>query len=92
MESEGFFKLLKSRGGGGGGGGQKINGRLLKLFWGEKSFWGAPSVAESQGGGGGTSLLGNENELIFRGYILPDQPEFFIIFIQAISVKTNSYD
>ena len=26
---------------------------------------------------GGISLLGNENEPIFRGCILPDQPEFF---------------
>ena len=33
------------------------------------------------GGGGGISLLGNEYEPIFRGYVLPDQPEFWIIFL-----------
>ena len=41
--------------------------------------------------GGGISLLGNEDQPIFRGYkVLPDQPEFLDIFLQAISVKTNS--
>ena len=29
---------------------------------------------------GGISLLGNEDESIFRGYVLPDQPEFLVIF------------
>ena len=43
-------------------------------------------------GGGGISLLGNEDEPIFRGYVLPDQPEFLVIFLQAVSVKTNSLD
>ena len=38
----------------------------------------------------GVSLLGNENELISRGYVLPDQPEFFIYLLQAVLVKTNS--
>ena len=28
---------------------------------------------------GGISLLGNEDEPIFRGYVLPDQPEFLVI-------------
>ena len=28
----------------------------------------------------GLSLLGNEGEPIFRGYVLPDQPEFLAIF------------
>ena len=28
----------------------------------------------------GISLLGNEDEPIFRGYVLPDQPELLIIF------------
>ena len=32
------------------------------------------------GGGGCISLLGNEDEPIFRGYVLPDQPEFWVIF------------
>ena len=29
---------------------------------------------------GGISLLGKENEPIFRGYALPDRPEFLVIF------------
>ena len=29
---------------------------------------------------GGISLLGNEDEPIFRGYVLPDPPEFLAIF------------
>ena len=29
-------------------------------------------------GGGGIYLLGNVDEQIFRGYILPDQPEFLV--------------
>ena len=28
---------------------------------------------------GGISLLGNEEEPIFRGYVLPDQPDFLAI-------------
>ena len=30
--------------------------------------------------GGGVSLLANEDEPIFRGYVLPDHPEFLVIF------------
>ena len=41
---------------------------------------------------GGIFLLGNEDEPIFRGYVFPDQPEFLVIFLQAVSVKTNSLD
>ena len=37
---------------------------------------------------GGISLLGNENEPIFQGYVLPDQPELLL----SVSVKTNSLD
>ena len=28
----------------------------------------------------GISLLGNEDEPIFRGHVLPDQPELLVIF------------
>ena len=36
---------------------------------------------------GGISLLGNEDKPIFRGYVLPDQPEFLVIFILALFGK-----
>ena len=39
---------------------------------------------------GEISLLGNEDEPIFRGYVSPDHPQFLVIFQKAISVKTNS--
>ena len=32
------------------------------------------------GGGGRISLLGHEDEPLFRGYVLPDQPEFLVMF------------
>ena len=38
---------------------------------------------------GGISLLGNEDEPIFRGYILPDQPEFLVIFYKLFQLKEN---
>ena len=38
---------------------------------------------------GGLSLLANKDEPIFRGYILPDQPEFFVIFFKLLSVKIH---
>ena len=38
------------------------------------------SSEEGGGGGGGISPLGNEDEPILRGYVLPDQPEFLVIF------------
>ena len=31
-------------------------------------------------GRGGISLLGNKDEPIFRGHVLPDQPELLVIF------------
>ena len=31
---------------------------------------------------GGISLLGNEDEPIFRGYVLPGQPEFLVTFFE----------
>ena len=41
---------------------------------------------------GGISLLGDEDEPTFRGYVPPDQPEFFGYLLQAVSLKTNSLD
>ena len=37
--------------------------------------------------GGGIYLLGNEDEPIFRGYILPDQPEFLVIFYKLFQLR-----
>ena len=46
------------------------------------------SCEEGGGGGGGAiSLLGNEDELIFRGYVLPDQPEFLVTFNKLFQLK-----
>ena len=41
---------------------------------------------------GGFSLLGNEDEPIFRGYILPYQHEVLIIFCRLLQLRsmTNS--
>ena len=39
---------------------------------------------------GGISLLGNEDEPIFRGYILPDQPEFLVIFYKLFQLKRTA--
>ena len=39
-----------------------------------------------KGGGGGVSLLGNEDEPIFRGYVLPDQSEFLVIFYKLFQL------
>ena len=36
---------------------------------------------------GGISLLGNEDEPIFRGYVLPDQPLFFVIFCMLFQLR-----
>ena len=36
-------------------------------------------------GRGGISLLGNEDEPIFRGHVLPDQPELLVIFFGCFS-------
>ena len=40
---------------------------------------------------GVTSLLGNEDEPIFRAYVLPDSLNFCYLLL-AVSVKTNSLD
>ena len=36
---------------------------------------------------GKISLLGNEDEPIFRGYVLPDQPECLIIFYKPFHLR-----
>ena len=36
---------------------------------------------------GGISLLGNEDETIFRGYVLRDQPEFLVIFYKLFQLR-----
>ena len=38
-------------------------------------------------GGRGGSLLGNEDEPIFRGYFLPDQPECLVIFFKLFQLR-----
>ena len=40
---------------------------------------------------GGTSLLGNENEPIFRGYVLPNQPEFLVIFYKLFQLRQSHW-
>ena len=40
-------------------------------------------------GRGGVSLLGNEGERIFRGHVLPDQPEYLVIFYKLFQLKEN---
>ena len=34
-------------------------------------------------------LLGNEDEPIFRGYVLPDQPEFMVIFYKLFQLRQS---
>ena len=36
---------------------------------------------------GGLSLLGNEDEPIFQEYVLPDQPEFLVIFYKLLQLR-----
>ena len=38
-------------------------------------------------GRGGISLLGNEDEPIFRGHVLPDQPELLVIFYKLFQLR-----
>ena len=42
-------------------------------------------------GRGGTSLLGNEDEPIFRGYVLPNQPEFLVIFYKLFQLRQSHW-
>ena len=41
-----------------------------------KCFW---TCSRNPGRNGGISLLGNEDEPIFRRYVLPNQPKFLVI-------------
>ena len=36
---------------------------------------------------GGVSLLGNEDESIFRGYVFPDKPKFLVIFYELFQLR-----
>ena len=36
---------------------------------------------------GGLSLFGNEDEPIFRGYVLPDQPKSLVIFYKLLQLR-----
>ena len=38
-------------------------------------------------GDGGISLLGHEDEPVFRGYFLPDQPELLVIFYKLFQLR-----
>ena len=40
---------------------------------------------------GGISLLGNGDEPIFRGYILPDQPELLVIFYKLFHLRQTHW-
>ena len=40
---------------------------------------------------GEISLLGNEDEPIFRGYVLPDQPELLVIFYKLFQLRQTHW-
>ena len=40
---------------------------------------------------GGISLLGNEDEPIFRGYVRPVQPEFLVIFYELFRLRQTHW-
>ena len=40
---------------------------------------------------GGISLLGNEDKPIFRGYVLPDQAEFLVIFYKLFQLRQTHW-
>ena len=40
---------------------------------------------------GGISLLGNEDEPIFRGHVLPDQPELLVIFYKLFQLRQTHW-
>ena len=42
-------------------------------------------------GRGGISLLGNEDEPIFRGHVLPDQPEILVIFYKLFQSRQTHW-
>ena len=39
----------------------------------------------------GISLLGNEHEPIFRGYVVPDQLEFLVIFYKLFQLRQTHW-
>ena len=48
-------------------------------------------LSESCEEGGKVSLLGNEDEPIFRGYVLPHQPEFLVIFYKLFQLRQTHW-
>ena len=38
---------------------------------------------------GGISLLGNNDKPIFLGYVLPNQPEFLVIFCKLFQLRQS---
>ena len=40
---------------------------------------------------GGISLLGNEDEPIFQGYVLPGQPEFLLIIYELFQLRQTHW-
>ena len=40
---------------------------------------------------GGISLFGNEDEPISRGHVLPDQPEFLVIFWKLFQLRQTRW-
>ena len=42
-------------------------------------------------GRGGISLLGNKDEPIFRGHVLPDQPELLVIFHKLFQLRQTHW-
>ena len=40
---------------------------------------------------GGISLSGNEDEPMFRGYVLPDQPEFLVIYYELFQLRQTHW-
>ena len=40
---------------------------------------------------GGISLLGNEDEAMFRGYVLPDQSECLVIFYKLFQLRQTHW-
>ena len=47
----------------------------------------ALGILRGRGRGGGISVLGNEDGPLFPGYILPDQPEFVVIFYELFQLR-----
>ena len=68
-------KLLE----GGGGGGECPLATALRL---------ALRILQ---GRRGISLLGNEDEPIFRGHVIPDQPELLVIFYKLFQLRQNHW-